>query len=412
MMKKIGNHNYTKMIMALVVLLVLNSTELHAQGVAHSISKMQDVLANLKTQMMPLCAKLTGIGRGIAGLGALCYIAMRVWKHIANAEPIDFYPLFRPFVLGFCIISFPLVIKMFDGLMELTVMGTQDMVESSDQAVKRLLQMKKDAVKKTAAWQMYVGELNQGDKQAWLKYTRGLPNSAPDVDEGVFASIGSDISFAMSKASYAFRNSVKEWMSEILNVLFQAAALCINTLRTFQLIVLAIIGPLVFGLAVFDGFQHSLSAWLARYINVFLWLPVCNIFSAIIGKIQEEMLKLDLTQIGQTGDTFFTANDTAYLVFMIIGIVGYFTVPSIANFIVNGGGSGAMTSKVTSMLAAGGAGAAGGAMAAGGLGIKAADAISDINTYTSSNTGSGQESAGKSAADQYMKDQLKGSPEL
>ena len=39
--------------------------------------------------------------------------------------------------------------------------------------------------------------------------------------------------------------------------LFEAAALCINTIRTFYLIVLAILGPLVFGIAVFDGFQHT-----------------------------------------------------------------------------------------------------------------------------------------------------------
>ena len=51
-----------------------------------------------------------------------------------------------------------------------------------------------------------------------------------------------------------------------------------HTIRTFQLIVLAILGPLVFGLSVFDGFQHSLRHWIARYINTFLWLPVANIF--------------------------------------------------------------------------------------------------------------------------------------
>src|SRR5690606_32308476 len=139
--------------------------------------------------------------------------------------------------------------------------------------------------------------------------------------------------FAMAKASYNFRNSVKEWMSEVLRLLFEAAALCINTLRTFQLIVLAVLGPLVFAFAVVDGFQHTLTVWIARYINVFLWLPVANIFGSIIGKIQEKMLELDISQVQHSGDTFFSSTDTAYLVFLIIGIVGYFTVPSVANYI-------------------------------------------------------------------------------
>jgi len=136
----------------------------------------------------------------------------------------------------------------------------------------------------------------------------------------------------------------------VLRVLFEAAALCIDTLRTFQLVVLAILGPLVFGLSVFDGFQHTLTVWIARYINVFLWLPVANIFGSIIGKIQEKMLALDLSQIQQSGDTFFSRTDMAYLVFMIIGIVGYFTVPSVANYIVHAGGGGAFGHKVTSLF--------------------------------------------------------------
>lgn len=38
---------------------------------------------------------------------------------------------------------------------------------------------------------------------------------------------------------------------------------------TFYMIVLAILGPLVFGIAVFDGFQHTLTVWIARYLNIF-----------------------------------------------------------------------------------------------------------------------------------------------
>jgi conjugative transposon TraJ protein len=139
-------------------------------------------------------------------------------------------------------------------------------------------------------------------------------------------------------------------MSEVLQVLFQAASLCIDTIRTFYLIILAILGPLVFGIAVFDGFQHTLTVWLARYINVFLWLPVANIFGAVIGKIQEKMIALDIQQIGQTGDTFFSPADTAYLIFMIIGIIGYFTVPSVASYIVHAGGGNTLLYKVTSVF--------------------------------------------------------------
>lgn len=318
-----------------------------AQSFADEMNGLHGVLDQLYNEMMPLCSQLIGVGQGLAGFAALWYIASRVWRHLANAEPIDFYPLLRPFAIGLCILLFPAVMGIINGVMKPTVTGTAKMVEGSNKAIAVLLQKKEEAIKKTDAWQMYVGQDGSGNREQWYKYTH---DNADPEDEGMFEGIGNDIKFAMSKASYNFRNSVKEWMSEILRILFEAAALCIDTLRTFQLIVLSILGPLVFGLAVFDGFQHTLTVWLARYINIFLWLPVANIFGSIIGKIQEKMLALDISQINEAGDTFFSRTDAAYLVFMIIGIVGYFTVPSVANYIVHAGGGGALGQKITGMF--------------------------------------------------------------
>lgn len=319
----------------------------HAQTIADDMNGLHSVLEQLYDEMMPLCSNLIGVGQGLAGFAAMWYIASRVWRHIASAEPIDFYPLFRPFVIGFCIMIFPSVLDMINGVMKPTVTATAAMVEGSNKAIERLLKEKEEALKETDPWKMYVGSDGSGDRDKLYKYTH---DNADPAGEGVLASIGNDIRFAMSKASYNFRNSVKEWMSEVLRVLFEAASLCIDTLRTFQLVVLSILGPIVFGISVFDGFQHTLTVWLARYINIYLWLPVANIFGSIIGKIQENMLKIDIAHAGEYGETFFNRADVAYLVFMIIGIIGYFTVPSVANYIVHAGGGGALGQKVTSMF--------------------------------------------------------------
>ncbi len=315
-----------------------------AQALAGKMRSLQDVLEDLYKDMLPLCSRLISVGRGIAGFAATWYIASRIWGHIARAEAVDFYPLFRPFVLGFAVLIFPSVIALINGVMQPTVSATAAMVKDSDAAVAQLLKMKEEAIMKTAYWQMYVGPTGSGDREKWYKYTYG------EESEGMLKVIGNDIKFALAKASYNFRNSIKEWMSEILKIIFEAAALCINTIRTFYLIVLAILGPLVFGIAVFDGFQHTLTVWVARYLNVFFWLPVANIFGGILGKIQENMLKEDLQQIAAGGDTFFSTSDTAYLIFLLIGIVGYFTVPSVANYIVHAGGGNALLQKVTTIM--------------------------------------------------------------
>lgn len=381
----------------------------HAQGLSNQASSLHGVLEQIYDEMMPLCSKLISVGQGIAGFAATWYIASRVWRHIANAEPIDFYPLFRPFVIGFAVVIFPSVLAMINGVMRPTVTATASMVKDSDKAIGVLLKQKEDAIKKTQVWQMYVGETGSGDREKWYKYTH--PNDPTGEDEGLFASIGNDIKFAMAKASYNFRNSIKEWMSEVLQLLFQAAALCINTLRTFQLIILAILGPLVFGISVFDGFQHTLTVWIARYINIFLWLPVANIFGSIIGKIQEKMLQLDIQQVQGYGDTFFSPTDVAYLIFMIIGIVGYFTVPSVANYIIHAGGGNAMLYKVSSLFSSTSRGAVNTAtgsagMVADAMGNAAGRIGSSISSYAA-NSGYFN-NAGSSDNSNYMKDKLSG----
>ena len=320
-----------------------------ADGLATDIQGLQGTLNSVYNDMLPMCGQLIGVGQAIAGFGALWYIAARVYRQIASAEAIDFYPLLRPFALGLCIMLFPTVIAVINGVMSPTVSATAGMVKNSDAAIVRLLKAKEEAVKKTETWQMYVGENGSGDQERWYKYTH--PNDKDGSgNSGMFDSMTQGMKFWMDKQSYNFRNSIKQWMSEILQVLFQAAALCINTIRTFYLIVLAILGPIVLGLSVFDGFQHTLTTWLVKYINVFLWLPVGNIFGAIIGKVQENMLKLDISQVQTAGDTFFSSTDTAYLIFLIIGIIGYFTVPSVANYIVNAGGGNGLLQKVNTMV--------------------------------------------------------------
>ncbi|HWW43128.1 conjugative transposon protein TraJ, partial [Pedobacter sp.] len=318
--------------------------------VADNLHGLQSILTKLYKTMMPRCSQLVDVGRGIAGFAATWWIGSRVWKSIANAEPIDFYPLLRPFAIGLCITFFPTVMLVINGVLQPTVDATESMVQTSNEAVEKLLKQKEDAIKTTDIWKMYVGNNDQGDKQKWLKYTHGKTDKDPDIKEGFINGFTSEMSFQFSRLSYQFQNNVKAWISQILQILYEAAGLCVNTIRTFQMVVLTILGPLVFGLATFDGLQHTLTAWLAKFINIFLWLPVCNIFSTILGMIQEEMLKLDLSQLAVRGDTFYTSTDLAYMIFLIIGIVGYTTVPTVAGYIVNAGGAGPLVQKMTSML--------------------------------------------------------------
>lgn len=298
-----------------IVFLLSESTQ--AQTISGSVEGLHEVLDQLYNEMIPLASELITVARALAGFAAIWYISMRVWGHIARSEPIDMYPLLRPFAIGIAIMLFPQVLAVINGVMNPIIRATSQMVEGTNLAISNhIYEMEAEQL------EPYINQILENGGQ---KYPENLK------DMGFFERMANEVFVFNLKAI------ISKLISEFLQVLFFAAALCINTLRTFQLIVLSILGPLVFGLSVFDGFQHTIAAWFARYINISMWLPVANIFGAIIAKIQLNMMVLD-------GD--FTSS-IGYLVFMIIAIIGYMTVPNVAGFIVQPGGRDALLNNAT-----------------------------------------------------------------
>lgn len=327
--------------------LLSSAQDVTGTGTSSFFLGMQGALEQVYNTMMVNCGELVGIGRSLAGFGALLYISYRVWGHLARAEAIDFFPLLRPFALGLVITFYPAFIGLLNGVLQPTVTGTVALAGDANAALTAILQMREQS----PAWQMFVGKDGEGDQDKWEQYSGG-------ADSGMFSGLTNALTFRLERASYNFHNTIRAALADILEVVYEAAALCINTLRTFYLVLLAILGPLVLGLSAFDGFKNLLTAWLARYINVFLWLPVANIFASLCAQVQVAMIKIDQQQ-AVTGDPSFGAIDSAYIIFLIMAIIGYFCVPSITSHIINvfPSGGGAHLSKMTAAVPNAAAGA-------------------------------------------------------
>lgn len=302
--------------------------------IAGDIGGLQATLQQVYNAMIVHCSDLIGISSAIAGFGTLWYIAAHVWIKLSRAQPVEIEALYRPFAIGLAIALWPSVIALINGVMQPTVMGTAAIYTDANQGVATLLQQKEQALQQSTDWQMYVSPGGGGSLEKWEELSG-------EADSGVFSGLSNRVKFEMAKAAYNLRNSVKVYLSEILQVLYEAAALCINTVRTFYLVILAILGPLAFAFSVYRGLEDSITQWLSRYLHVFLWLPVANIFGSLIAQIQQEMIKLDISQLNATGQTTFGVTDAAYLVFLLMGIVGYFTVPSVTHYIIRSAGMGA-----------------------------------------------------------------------
>ena len=200
-----------------------------------TIQNLQAALNTIFQTMLGQCGELIGIGQALGGFGALWFIANRIWGHLAQAEAIDFYPLLRPFAISIVLIIYPAIIGLINGVMQPTVDGTDALVNNSNQAVATLLQQEQAIMQQGAEWQMFIGPDGGGSLDKWEQLSG-------DADSGLFSGVSNRVKFEMAKASYNLRNSVKVWLSEILQTLFEAAALCINTVRIFYLVVLAIVG--------------------------------------------------------------------------------------------------------------------------------------------------------------------------
>lgn len=319
---------------------------------AIDFTNLHTVLEGLYDEMMPLCEDMLDVGKGLAGLGALFYVASRVWQSLARAEPIDVYPLLRPFAIGICILLFPtLVLGTLNEGLGLIVQGTHSMVEEQTLDMERYRaqkdELEREAMMRSPETAFLVSDEEFDRQLDELGWTPG--DMATRL--GMYVEVG----------MYNMEKKIRDAFRSLLELLFAAASLLIDTVRTFFLVVLSILGPLAFAFSVWDGFQSTLTQWFARYISVYLWLPVSDLFSCMLAKIQVLMLQSDIAELQSNPEYSIDNSNSVYIVFMLIGIIGYFTVPTVANWIVQAGGAGNYSRNINRSAVKGGGLAAGSA---------------------------------------------------
>ena len=287
-------------------------------------SNLHTILESLYNEMMPLCEDMLDVAKGLAGLGALFYVAVRVWQSLARAEPIDVYPLLRPFAIGICIMLFPtLVLGTMNTVLSPIVQGTHKMLEGQTLDMERYRAQKEELEKEA---------MLRNPETAYLVSDEEFDRQ---LDELGWSTVdtASRLGMYVEVGMYNLEKKIRDTFRSLLELIFAAASLLIDTVRTFFLVVLSILGPVAFAFSVWDGFQSTLGQWFTRYISVYLWLPVSDLFSTLLAKLQVLMLQ-------NNPDYSIDNSNSVYIIFMLIGIIGYFTVPTVAGWIVQAGGAG------------------------------------------------------------------------
>ena len=335
------------------------------------------VLQELKDQMLPLCVPISRLAMGIAALGALWSIATIVFDALSKTEAVDYYKLLRPFAIAMCIVSFDvLVIGALDAVLypvgKITAIIAESQVEETDEL--------QSIIDKT----LYETPLTEEEVLVFQSFTTQKgdvleekePNSTP-------AQSMKDLNATLKAKKTAISTVVMACLTEViawlLNLISGAATMGIGIASTFMLIILSILGPLSFAASCFPAFESSLSCWLARYISISLWIPIGHLFGAMMSRIQLISLQFQANNLEEGVPAM---SGVLTICISIVAVYGMLSIPSIADWIVQSGGTGSYSKNMSS-----GANKAGGAAA---------------------DYAGGRLSQGVSAAKSYIKNKFKG----
>lgn len=313
---------------------------------------MEESITTAYTEVLQGMGNLGAVASAIAAIGATLFIGMRVLGHLARAESIDVFPLLRPFAIGFLVLNFTIVTDFIGALIKPVETVTKNMVDIQTTRIQQLEQIRQQKIQE---------RLTQLDQK---------------ISETSVWSGGQMMYLLTEKFNLYIKEAFDSFLRNLFYALFLAARLVILTTRAFFLIVLTIVGPLAFALAIFTGFQDSHVMWMARYAQISLWYSLANILGTIVTYLQGKVIALQVLEMTNNVPDEAASGELIYIVFMIIATLSYFTIPTISSYIISSSGvAGAlqrMTNLTTAMAMGAGlpvAGAVGAGAVAGGKAV-------------------------------------------
>jgi len=266
---------------------------------------------------------LVDMARAIGGIAAFFYISKRIYEQLIADNPVSILPLLRPFALV-------LVITFWGPFVNLLLAPTKGLTKLSEEVyadkkhiVKQRLEEKQDAILASDLPLFYENE----EKEAAL-WDKGINLLLTSYNIITGRAVQNQINFYIMDA-----------IRQVLEALFEALVYLIAFLRTVFCVLLVIFGPLVFAISIFDGFQDNYLQWIARFVNVNLYLPIALLILSIVQEILIYVLELEIAQIHAMPVYLPQQFYVSSLVVPVCGIIGMAMVPKIASWIVQASGT-------------------------------------------------------------------------
>ncbi|WP_159516903.1 hypothetical protein [Sunxiuqinia indica] len=266
---------------------------------------------------------LVNMARAIGGIAAFLYISKRIYEQLIADNPISLLPLLRPFALV-------LVISFWGPFVQLLMVPTKGLTKLSEAiyADKKHLVAERLEEKQEAIFYADLPAFQENQEKEATLWDKGINMLLTSYNIISGRALQHQINFYLM-------DSVRQLMES----LFEALVYLVAFLRTIFCVLLVIFGPLVFAISIFDGFQDNYLGWIARFVNVNLYLPIALVILSLVQEVLIFVLEAEIASIKASLIYMPSMYYVSNLVVPICGIVGLLMVPKIASWIISASGT-------------------------------------------------------------------------
>ena len=249
---------------------------------------------------------------------------LKMSKDYIQGQPLDLWDLLRPIVLLTMVCLFrPLVLGPLDSLVNVFTRDAAEAVSvSTGEYVKQwgenvakmdvytVQNSMQDAAKEIAEIAEDKSGIGRFFATAWIAIKKVVMHRFHLMSMGIGTVVGA-ILFLLVKI-----------------LLFVQQILC-NT----YLLMNSLLGPFIMALAILPGFETGLKNWIARYIQIAMWIPIGYFVMYI--NLQIGNAFCNLAAAGQTG----LAMDWFMIALQIVALVSVASVPKMAAWVIESTGA-------------------------------------------------------------------------
>ena len=273
-----------------------------------------------------LSGKIEALSSTAAVLAAILAAAtlLKLSKDYIQGQPLDIWDLLRPIILLTLVCLFrPMVLDPLDSIVNVFTRDAADAVSvSTGEYVKQWAEnigkmdvytvqnSMQDAAKEIAEIAEDRSGLGRFFCTAWIAIKKVIMHRFHLMSMGIGTLVGA-ILFLFVKI-----------------LLFIQQILC-NT----YLMMNSLLGPFIMALAILPGYETGLKNWIARYIQIAMWIPIGYFVMYI--NLQVGKAFCTLAAVGQTG----LAMDWFMIALQIVALVSIASVPKMAAWVIESTGA-------------------------------------------------------------------------